>query len=97
MANKYHLYNSIRVTATFKLGGVAADPTAVELHILKPDGTEVTYYYPVPSEITKSSTGIYYKEIYSDQVGDWHYEFIGTGAVVAADENHYIIEHSKFD
>ena len=95
MTNIYHINNSIRLTATFTIADVPTDPTYITLKVLDPTGYITTYTYAL-GEITKSSTGIYYREILSNASGEWHYEWIGTGSVLAADEDYYIIEHSKF-
>ncbi len=94
MINKYHINSSIRVKATFSLEGVETDPTSVILKIMNPNGDINSYD---AGDLVHPSDGYYYKEILSDIVGDWWYEFTGTGAVNAAEENHYIISHSKFN
>jgi hypothetical protein len=94
VAHRYKINNSIRVYAEFTTDGEPADPSAVTLKIITPAGVVTTYTYP--ADITKESTGVYYKEIPSDQSGDWHYKWTGTGAVPASDEDYYLIEHSKF-
>jgi hypothetical protein len=86
------------LTATFTLDEVISDPTVVYLKVMNPDGSidSYEYYAGHTADIQHPSTGVYYKEITSDQSGEWHYEWRGTGNVVAADEDYYIIEHSKF-
>jgi hypothetical protein len=74
---------------------VSTDPTDIQLKVMNPAGLVEIYSYGM-GEITRSSAGVYYKEILSATCGDWWYEWIGTGTVVAADEDSYIIEHSKF-
>lgn len=94
MINHYHKYNKVRVKGLFYLDGVLTDPTTISVKVLDPTGTETTYTYP--GGLSKSGTGSYYKEISSNEDGEYHYLWLGTGTVEAADENYYIIDHSKF-
>jgi hypothetical protein len=74
---------------------VNTDPTAVILKVKDPSGNIATYTYAL-SEITKSATGVYYKDISIDEDGEWHYNFTGTGTVETADETSFEVEHSEF-
>jgi hypothetical protein len=70
-----------RLTAHFtNAAGVPADPGAVALRILKPDGTLVT---PTP---LSDVVGTWYHDLSLDQSGWWVYRFIGTGANQASEE-----------
>jgi hypothetical protein len=95
MTHTYHKGNSIKSVASFKVGGELTDPTTVTLKVKDPTETITSYTYAL-AEVTKSSTGVYYKEIPSDLVGIWRVEWIGTGACVAVDEDFYIIEPCNF-
>lgn len=65
------------LTNTFSVSGTATDPTAVTLVVLPPSGTSATYTYP--ASITKTSTGIYTKDVTCNEAGVWHYRWEGTG------------------
>jgi hypothetical protein len=95
MTNTYHKGNSIKTTATFKVGGVLTDPTTVTLKVMDPTETVSTYTYAL-AQVTKLSTGVYYKDVASSTVGIWRTEWVGTGACVAVEEDYYEIEHCNF-
>lgn len=61
--------------------GSASDPDALTLEIKDPSGNITTYTYSL-AEITKSSTGVYYKVLPAyDEAGTWWWEWQGTGTV----------------
>lgn len=61
------------------------DPTTVVCKVKTPDGV-VTSYTPI-----RSSTGVYYYNFPVEQSGTHYYRFEGTGDVVAAGENGFIV------
>jgi len=66
---------------TFKnSAGVATDPTTISLTVTDPTGTATTYTYAA-SQITKTGTGVYTKDIACSIDGTWTFEWTGTGAV----------------
>jgi hypothetical protein len=67
------------LTNTFSVGGVATDPTAVSLVITDPTSTATTYTYAL-AQITRTSAGIYTKDVACPTAGEWQYQWIGTGA-----------------
>lgn len=67
------------LTNTFKVAGVATDPTAVTLVVTDPTGAATTYTYAL-SQITKTGTGVYTKDIACGTAGTWTYQWDGTGA-----------------
>lgn len=70
------------LTNTFKVNGVATDPTAVTLTITDPTGAITTYTYGA-GQITRSGTGVYTKDIACATAGEWAYQWDGT--VTASD------------
>ncbi len=93
--NAYDKEDTIRVWAYFKVNAVYTDPTAITLKVKNAAGTTSTYTYAL-GEITKSSTGIYYKDISLTDDGIWYYRFIGTGTVAAAAEGSFEVRRSEF-
>lgn len=67
------------LTNTFKVGGVATDPTTISLAITAPSGTTTTYTYAA-SQITRTSAGVYTKDIACSEAGIWQFVWTGTGA-----------------
>lgn len=81
MADRHVVGDTVRITNTFSVAGTPTDPTTVTLVVTDPSGnTEGTYTYG-GATITKSSTGVYYKDLTVDEVGTWLYRWTGTGTV----------------
>lgn len=82
--NEFSLNNAPTFSCTFAVSGAHTDPTTVSLLIEKPDKSQTTYTYAA-SEITKSATGVYTKQVTLDAVGIWRYVWTGTGACASSD------------
>lgn len=67
------------LTNTFSVNGTATDPTTISLTITDPAGTATTYTYAA-AQITRTSAGIYTKDIACTLAGTWLYLWVGTGA-----------------
>jgi hypothetical protein len=91
----YDKGDTVRLKAEFKVSSVLTDPTAVTLKVKDAAGTTSTYTYAL-AEITKSSVGVYYKDIAITDDGIWYYRFEGTGAVTAAGESQFEVRRSEF-
>lgn len=92
--NTYDKGDTIRLWAYFKVSNVYTDPTTITLKVKDSDGTITTYTYAL-GQITKSSTGIYYKDISLNNDGLWYYRYEGTG-VAAAGEKSFEVRRSEF-
>lgn len=68
-----------KLTNTFKVDSVATDPTTISLIVTTPSQSSTTYTFAA-SEITKTSTGVYTKNITCNEDGTWTYKWVGTGA-----------------
>lgn len=79
----YYVGSLTRLTVVFTsvVTSLPADPTTVALVVMAPDGTTVIYAYPSP--IVKDDIGSYHYDLSLTQVGNWQYEWQGTGAVTA--------------
>lgn len=87
---------TVRLQATFKVSGTETDPNTVTLKVKDPSGTTTSYTYAA-GELTKDSTGVYYKDVTPDDVGAWTYRFIGTGAAAGVDEATFEVQPSAID
>jgi len=69
------------VSNTFKVDGVATDPSTVSLVVTDPDSNSTTYTY-AGSTITRTGAGTYTKDVTcsSTNAGRWIAEWVGTGA-----------------
>lgn len=67
------------LTNTFDVDGLPSDPTAITLTVTDPNGTATTYTYGL-GELTRTSQGVYTKDIACTTDGLWTYTWTGTGA-----------------
>ena len=93
--NVYDIGDKVRLSVTFTVDGVAADPTDVACKYQDPSGNEVEKTF-LAGDVTRSGTGIYYYDVTIDESGTWFYRFEATGNVVGAGENHFRIRNSEF-
>jgi hypothetical protein len=77
------------------LTGDPADPSVITLKVGVPGvpSTLTTYTYGVGSVIVRTGIGQYYADIDTTlfQVGNYTYEWIGTGGVQAIDDNWFSV------
>ena len=95
----YELGDLVRVSITFKNNAVppvVADPTTVSLKVETPDGTETTYTYAA-AQITRTSTGLFRKDIPTTAIGTWSFQWIGVGVVDQAADGQFFVTASSFD
>jgi len=90
MNNQINIGDIVTLTGTFKVGSTLTDPTTVTLRVQLPDGTVVEYTYP--ATVSKTSTGIFYKDYTVTQAGLHTYWFIGTGACVAREPRSFVAQ-----
>ncbi len=65
---------------TFKVNGVATDPTAATLTVTSPSNVVTAYTWPAgPNLLTRTSAGVFTVDVTSDEEGDWQGEWSGTG------------------
>lgn len=97
MTNFINIGDLRRVTAAFTDAlGVATDPTGVVLYVRKPGAlSATTYNYPADPIIVKDSTGNYHADLAIDTEGAWHYEWAGTGAVTADEEDSFYVSAQR--
>lgn len=79
MADRFVTGDTVTLTNTFKVSGTATDPTTVALAVTDPAGTTTTFTY-AGGTITKSATGVYYKNVTASAAGVWSFTWTGTGA-----------------
>lgn len=92
--SEYRLGSRVRLRAAFAVGGTASDPTSVTAQVKDPGGTVSQYSSPT---VVHDGAGSYHLDVTADRQGQWAYRFVGSGAVVAADEGAFIISLSEFD
>ena len=87
------------VTASFTdVDGAAADPTAVKVTTLSPNGTSVEYT-DADSEVTNPSTGTW-KFLFPTALteeGTWRVRFEGTETLIAAAEQKFSVRETVFN
>jgi uncharacterized protein YfaS (alpha-2-macroglobulin family) len=80
----------VRVSGTFRNVNTQAlqDPDAVYLDVTTPAGVTTVYD---GGDLTKVSTGQYYREIDANSEGTWTYRWYGTGNGQAAEESTFFV------
>ena len=91
MANVYDLGDSARLDALFTVTGIATDPTIVELEVRYPGGNTSTFTL-AGGGVTKQSLGLFYRDVFLNDAGQWWYRFFGSGVVLAADEAYFLVD-----
>lgn len=82
--------DTVTLTNTFTVSGVATDPTTISLAVTNPAGTTTTYTF-AGGTITKVGTGIYSKSITADSVGLWRYVWTGTGTAADVEDGSFTV------
>lgn len=73
-----------RITVNFaNSNGIAKNPTSAVLRIKSPTSTADTAMTYVPPVSGILETGEYYTDVLFDIPGNWFFEGIGTGAIIA--------------
>lgn len=92
----YDIGDTVRITGTFTVAGVATDPTTIKAKVRLPSGAVTTYTYPTDAALVKDSTGVYHLDIPITTAGLYAYRWEGTGAAKAAEEATFDVEASRF-
>lgn len=66
------------LTNTFTVSGTATDPTTVSLTVTTPTGAATTYTW-AGGTVTRTSAGVFTKDIACSEDGIWQYVWTGTG------------------
>lgn len=91
MANVYDVGDGIRLTGTFTISGSGANPTTAVLSVTDPSAVVTT------PAVGNGTDGVYLVSVIVDEPGAWHYNWVGTGAVVAATEDHFFVRKRRSD
>jgi hypothetical protein len=91
--NRYDDGQMVRISASFTdVEGKPTDPSVVTLRYKDPSND--TVYVKTGTEIVKDATGEYHFDLDTTDFskGAWHYKWIGTGTVTAAQSWAFIIK-----
>jgi len=91
--SEWDISDTVRPRAEFRVGTTLTDPTTITLVITDPSGNADTYTYGA-AQITKESTGIFYKDIVVDEAGEWQTRFVGTGAAAAVVQSRFAVRRA---
>jgi hypothetical protein len=75
---KYIVGQTVRLWANIQTDDADTDPTALTLTVKPPGSAAVSYTYAA-AQLTKDSTGDYYRDVTFNQVGWWAWGYTGTG------------------
>lgn len=90
----YDLGSTVRLTVTFKVGATPTDPTTIALQVGNAAGSPTTYTYAL-SQITRTSAGVYWKEIVPATAGRWVAIWTGAGDVDAVEVQEFDVVESS--
>lgn len=90
MSQAFDIGDRLTLTASFRdADGELADPSEVTLDVLSPDGTVTRI------DVDSASTGVWTGTVDPDTSGRWVYRWVGTGAVVAAEEGSFSVRRRR--
>jgi len=91
MSNTYDRGSRVRVFGTFRsTGGTVADPTSVRFRYRSPGSTLVTLTYSTGgTDVTRSSTGVYYSDVDVEKEGTWVYQWDSSGLIRASRDKRF--------
>lgn len=78
---------TVTLTDTFKVNGVATDPTTVTVTVTDPLGASTSYTWP--GTVNRSGPGAFWAEVATPTPGEWSFTWTGTGTVKD-------VEHGSF-
>lgn len=94
----YQQGNPVTLEATFEVGTMPTDPTTVTFKIRQPDDSLVSYVYLTDGNVTRISEGVYDCALgIPTDAGQYHYEAVGTGDVVATLVGEFFVIPSSVD
>jgi len=88
MGGPYAPGQSVVISGTFTVSGIATDPTTVTLTIIDPRGTASTF---TGGQVTHDGTGLYHYNLTVQTVGYWQYKWQGTGTCQAASDGNFTV------
>lgn len=94
--NTYHTSQQVRLQSTFDLDGVLTDPGTITFKLKVPSGGVTTYVYGTDAQLKRASAGTYYVDYTISEEGVHSFRFVGTGAVVASNEQQFQSLDSAF-
>ena len=97
MATTYDVGDMIRVSVTFlTVAGATADPSKVYLDVQTPDGAiGYSTYSAGTTEIIRSATGDYYRDVIATGAGLYEYRWHSTGTVHTAEEGWFSVRSKR--
>lgn len=97
IANReYDEGDTVRTTATFKVGGVLTDPSTLVLKYKTPAGVITTKTFGTDAEVVKDSVGVYHFDLTLSAQGDWWYRWQSTGTAAGVKERRVYVRPSEF-
>lgn len=87
---------TVRMSATFTVGGSPADPSGVNFFIKSPTNVITEYSFGTDNELVQDSVGYYHVDFIVNEAGTWTYRFEGSGTASGADEETFNVLRSQF-
>src|SRR6266576_1898866 len=99
--NRYDSGQLVRLsTTTLNFDGNPEDPTALEIRYKNPQTNQITSAaFPTDAAVVQDDTGTFHFDVDTTgfEAGAWHYKWVATGAIVAAEESAFIINEDGTD
>lgn len=89
MADRFNVGDTVTLTNTFKVAGVATQPTTASLAVTDPAG--VTTTYTTAGATLTVTSGVGSKNITVDSAGTWRYVWTGTGAAADVQDGSFSV------
>ncbi|GMV19480.1 MAG: hypothetical protein AMXMBFR56_77040 [Polyangiaceae bacterium] len=93
----FDIKDQVRIAHQFyNSSAQAADPTTVTLLLKTPAGVETSHVFGVDGNVVKTATGAYHYDLTLTEAGIYAWRWVGTGAVVCAEEGTIPVRRSRF-
>jgi hypothetical protein len=86
--SRYTRGQQTRVSAAFRVGGIATDPTTVTVRLRRGGAPVETILSPV---VVRDGVGAYHVDLTLDVVGRWRVRFEGDAPAVGASETSFVV------
>lgn len=93
--NTYDIGDTVRVSCTFEVDGVATNPTTVTVKIKAPLGAVTTKVYGTDAEVQRPSTGRFYIDVDATETGTYRYRWVGTGTAKGAEAGAFYVRKNE--
>ena len=88
--NIYDVGDKIRISGSFTASGVLSDPASVVFKLYNRKVLIETHTYGISADLIKDSVGNYHIDYVIPVLGNYSYDFIGSGTIDASETGFFI-------